>query len=54
MALSRSLDDTFKVSVTIKGIDGAMEIIGGIALLFIRPSTIDHAMSWCHFGAKTC
>src|SRR6266446_5979802 len=42
MALSRSLDDTFKITVTIKGIDGALEIIGGIALLFVRPSTIDH------------
>src|SRR5260221_13701189 len=41
MALSRSLDDTFKISVTIKGVDGVLEIIGGIALLFVRPSTID-------------
>jgi uncharacterized membrane protein len=42
MALSRALDDTFKVSVTLKGIDGALEIIGGAVLLFVRPSTLDH------------
>src|SRR5690242_10535970 len=42
MALSRSLDDTFKITVTIKGIDGALEIIGGAVLLFVPPSTIDH------------
>ncbi len=40
MPLSRSLDDTFKISVTIKGIDGALEIIGGAILLFVRPDTI--------------
>jgi uncharacterized membrane protein len=40
MALPRSLDDTFKISVTLKGIDGALEIIGGTILLFVRPHTI--------------
>ncbi|TML14432.1 MAG: DUF2127 domain-containing protein [Actinobacteria bacterium] len=39
--LSRSLDDTFKITVTIKGLDGALEIIGGAVLLFVRPHTID-------------
>ena len=42
MALSRTLDDTFKVSVTLKGIDGALEIVGGAVLLFVRPATLDH------------
>ena len=41
MPLSRSLDDTFKITVTIKGLDGALEIIGGAVLLFVRPHTID-------------
>jgi uncharacterized membrane protein len=48
VALSRSLDDTFKVSVTLKGLDGALEIIGGVVLLFVRPSTINdivHALT---------
>ena len=42
MALPRWFDDTFKVSVTLKGIDGAFEIVGGAVLLFVRPSTLDH------------
>ena len=41
MPLSRSLDDTFKITVTIKGLDGALEIIGGTVLLFVRPHTLD-------------
>ncbi len=41
MALSRALDDTFKISITIKGIDGALEIVGGTILLFVRPATLD-------------
>ena len=42
MALPRWFDDTFKVSVTLKGIDGALEIASGAALLFVRPATLDH------------
>jgi uncharacterized membrane protein len=42
MALPRWFDDTFKVSVTLKGIDGALEVVGGAVLLFVRPSTLDH------------
>jgi uncharacterized membrane protein len=42
MALRRYLDDTFKISVTLKGIDGALEIIGGTVLLFVPPRSIDH------------
>jgi uncharacterized membrane protein len=34
------LDRTFKVSVSLKGVDGALEIIGGIALLFVAPATL--------------
>jgi uncharacterized membrane protein len=42
MALPRWFDDTFKVSVTLKGVDGALEVIGGAVLLFVRPATLDH------------
>jgi uncharacterized membrane protein len=40
--VSRSLDRTFRISVTLKGLDGALEVIGGIVLLFVHPTTIDH------------
>jgi uncharacterized membrane protein len=38
---SSPLDNTFKVAVTLKGIDGALEIVGGAVLQFIRPHAID-------------
>jgi uncharacterized membrane protein len=42
MAVSRSLDRVFRISVTLKGIDGALEVIGGVLLLVLSPSSIDH------------
>ena len=44
MPLSRSLDTTFRVSIIIKGVDGALEIIGGTILLFVSPTTIDRVV----------
>jgi len=41
MAVSRSLDRVFRVSVILKGVDGALEIIGGVLLLVLSPSSID-------------
>jgi uncharacterized membrane protein len=40
MAVSRSLDRTFKITVGLKGLDGALETIGGLLLLFVQPATI--------------
>jgi len=40
--VSRWLDDTFKLSVTLKGIDGALEALGGAVLVFVRPATLGH------------
>lgn len=42
MPVSPSLDRTFRISVTLKGLDGALELIGGLILLFVRPATISH------------
>jgi uncharacterized membrane protein len=39
---STALDRTFKVSISLKGLDGALEIIGGAALLFVAPATLQH------------
>jgi uncharacterized membrane protein len=41
MAISKRLDATFKVGVTLKGLDGALEMIGGLVLLLISPTTIN-------------
>ena len=36
----RSLDRAFRITVTLKGLDGLLEIIGGIALLLVSPVSI--------------
>jgi uncharacterized membrane protein len=41
MATSRALDRTFRISVALKGLDGALEVFVGIALLFVSPSSIN-------------
>src|SRR6202011_94786 len=40
--VSRSLDRTFRISVTLKGLDGALEVIGGLVLLAVRAATLQH------------
>jgi uncharacterized membrane protein len=35
------LDQSFRVSVTLKGIDGILEIIGGLIVLWISPSAVN-------------
>jgi uncharacterized membrane protein len=41
VAVSRSLDRTFRVTLVLKGIDGALELLGGLALLAISPRSMD-------------
>jgi uncharacterized membrane protein len=41
MAISHRLDEVFKFSVTLKGIDGALEIVAGVVLLVVSPTRID-------------
>ena len=38
--MSTFLDKTFYVSIILKGIDGVLELIGGIILLFVSPEYI--------------
>src|ERR1700738_3244193 len=38
--ISKTLDRTFRNSVGLKGLDGALEVIGGLVLLFVRPATL--------------
>jgi uncharacterized membrane protein len=37
---SRILDRTFRASVILKGLDGALEVVGGLLLLLVSPATI--------------
>lgn len=38
--------DIFTISVIIKGIDGVLEIIGGVIFYFISPKLINNLVSW--------
>ena len=40
MALSRSLDRVFRASVLLKGLDGALEVIGGVIFLLVTPNRL--------------
>jgi uncharacterized membrane protein len=40
--LSPALDKTFRIGLVLKGLDGILEIIGGVLLLFISPQAIQH------------
>ena len=40
--LSPALDTTFKVGLVLKGLDGILEVAGGLLLLFLSPAAIEH------------
>src|SRR5262249_44637344 len=42
--LSPALDKTFKVGLVLKGLDGVLEVAGGILLLFLTPQAIQHVV----------
>jgi uncharacterized membrane protein len=42
--LSPALDKTFKIGLVLKGLDGILEVIGGVVLLFLSPHAIQHAV----------
>jgi len=43
---SRGLDLAFRVSVALKGLDGLLEILGGVVLLFVSPGSINELVRW--------
>ncbi len=40
--LSPALDTTFKIGLILKGLDGILEVAGGILLVFLSPHAIEH------------
>jgi uncharacterized membrane protein len=42
--LSPALDKTFKIGLVLKGLDGILEVVGGILLLFLTPHAIEHVV----------
>jgi uncharacterized membrane protein len=39
--LSPALDKTFKIGLVLKGLDGILEVVGGLLLLFLSPRAIE-------------
>ena len=39
------LDQTFEVGIILKGLDGVLEVIGGLLLLVVSPATIDRIVT---------
>src|SRR5258708_6832583 len=39
------LDRTFEVAIILKGLDGALEVFGGLLLLVITPATINRVIA---------
>ena len=39
------LDQAFEVGIILKGLDGALEVIGGLLLLVVSPATIDRLVT---------
>jgi uncharacterized membrane protein len=42
--LSPALDKTFKVGLVLKGLDGVLEVAGGLLLLLLTPQAIEHVV----------
>lgn len=40
------LRDTFRTGITLKGIDGVLETIGGVLVWFIKPSALSEPLQW--------
>jgi len=41
-----ALDKTFDVLLVLKGLDGLLELIGGVVLIIVSPETINHFAYW--------
>jgi uncharacterized membrane protein len=39
-----SLDRTFRITLVLKGLDGLLEMIGGVLLLTVSPASIEHVV----------
>jgi uncharacterized membrane protein len=43
-------DKAFRISLYLKGLDGLLEVLGGILLLIIKPEQINHLARWLTQG----
>jgi uncharacterized membrane protein len=40
------LDQTFELAIILKGLDGVLEVFGGLLLLVVTPATINRIVAW--------
>jgi uncharacterized membrane protein len=40
------LDQTFEIAIILKGLDGVLEVLGGLLLLVVTPATINRIVAW--------
>src|SRR5581483_3161259 len=45
-----AIDKAFRISLYLKGLDGALETIGGILLFFVKPDQVNHFARWLTQG----
>ncbi len=43
---SQGVDRAFRIAVTLKGLDGLLEVAGGLVLLFVSPKSINAVVRW--------
>jgi uncharacterized membrane protein len=43
---SNRLDRAFRITVALKGLDGLLEVVGGLVLLFVSPASINQLVRW--------
>jgi len=43
---SSVLDKSFKTVIALKGMDGALQVLGGTLLYYLKPGTLHHAVVW--------
>ena len=43
---ARDIDRAFRITITLKGLDGLLEVIGGMVLLFVSPHSINQLVKW--------
>jgi uncharacterized membrane protein len=42
----KRLDQAFRLALWLKGLDGVLEVVGSVALLFVAPASLDHLARW--------
>ena len=43
---SAVLEKSFKLTLVVKGVDGVLQMLGGVLLYFLKPGTMHHAVVW--------